>query len=266
MAGCLALALSLAFTRASRDLRLAAIRTFSGWSLFWLLPTLLGGLAYYHVIPRGMLDNMPVALGTQQWEQLYAQLSRVIWIAVGVVALTSLWGLWQPARANLVTWVVPVLLLTLMMGYFERAREFVRKPYVIGYYMYSNSIRVDDVPYLTKTGRLPHASGPRHSQVPAGQREEAGRDMFMLLCSRCHTMNGINSIRGNLARLYPGQSSWDAAAIESFLRNIHGARPFMPPFIGSTAEREALAAYLATLDDHRDIPPPVSARPTSRSD
>jgi len=263
MAGSLALALTLAFTDRGSPLRAQAIRAFSGWTLFWLVPTLAGGLAYYHVIPQAMLDNMPVALGTQAWENLYGRLVQATFAAVGLVALFALWGLWKPLKANAVTWVVPVLLLTGLIGYFERAREFIRKPYVIGYYMYANGIRVGDVPYLLKTGVLANSDWTQHRQVTAQNEEAAGRDVFWVLCSRCHTLNGINSIRGNLEGLYPGQERWDPEAIESFLKNMHGARPYMPPFIGTVEERKALAAYLATLRARRDIPPPPAVATTT---
>ena len=263
MAGSLALALTLVFTNRDSQLRTQAIRTFCGWSLFWLAPTLVGGMAYYHAIPLAMLDNMPVALGTQAWQQLYGQLVQTTFVAVAAVGLFTLWGIWQPQRARTLTWVVPLLLLIGLMGYFERAREFIRKPYVIGYYMYSNGIRVDDVPHLVKTGVLANSNWTRHRQVTSQNREDAGRDLFMVLCSRCHTLNGINSVRDNLEKMYPGRSTWSPAAIESFLKNMHGARSFMPPFIGTAEERGALAAYLATLAHRRDILPPVAARTIS---
>lgn len=265
MAGSLALALTLVFTGRDSQLRARAIRAFSGWSLFWLIPTLIGGLAYYHAIPLAMLGNMPVALSTLAWQQLYGQLVQATLAAIAAVGLFALWGIWQPQRARTLTWIVPLLLLIGLMGYFERAREFTRKPYVIGYYMYSNGIRVDDVPYLVKTGVLANSTWTQHSRVTSQNKEAAGRDLFMVLCSRCHTLNGINSIGGNLARMYPGRTTWSAAAIESFLKNIHGARPFMPPFIGTAEERGALAAYLATLANRRDIPPPVAARTISEN-
>ena len=151
-----------------------------------------------------------------------------------------------------------MLLLTGLMGYFERTREFIRKPYAIGYYMYANGIRVDEVPHLVKTGVLANCSWTANRRVTGQNKEGAGRDLFMVLCSRCHTLNGINSVKDNLAKMYPGQTTWSSAAIESFLKNIHGARSFMPPFIGNADERAALAAYLATLGNRRDIPPPVA--------
>ena len=258
MAGSLALALSIAFTDRESSLQTQAIKLFSGWSLFWLVPTLIGGLAYHHVIPQAMLDNMPVAFGTQAWQDLYGKLVHLTVLAVAAVALFALWGLWQPLRANPLVWIVPVLLLTGLMGYFERTREFIRKPYAIGYYMYANGIRVDEVPHLVKTGVLANCSWTANRRVTGQNKEGAGRDLFMVLCSRCHTLNGINSVKDNLAKMYPGQTTWSSAAIESFLKNIHGARSFMPPFIGNADERAALAAVLGPRGNGRDIPPPVA--------
>lgn len=258
MAGSLALALVPAFTEKGSELRRQATRLCSGWTLFWLVPTLVGGLIYYGAIPAGMDLNLPVAFGTQAWASRFGMLAQATLLSVVLVAAFALWGLLQPRKANLVVWVVPVLIFTGLMTYFERAREFVRKPYVIGYYLYANSVRVSDVPYLLKTGVLANSEWVEHKGVTESNKVGAGRDVFMVLCSRCHTMNGINSIRGNLERLYPGQQGWDPAAIETFLKGIHGARPFMPPFIGTPKEREALAAYLATLKDTRDIPPPTA--------
>jgi len=258
MAGALALALTGYFTKRGSALRAQAVRAFSGWMLFWLLPTLVGGIVYYQVIPQGMLSNMPVAFGTQAWESRFGLLVQANLTAVALIAVFALWGLWRPLKANAAVWVVPLLLLIGVMAYFERAREFIRKPYAIGYYLYANGIRTSDVPYLLKTGVLANSSWTAHRQVTEPNKVKAGRDVFMVLCSRCHTLNGVNSIRDNLSRMYQGQTAWDSAAIETFLKNMHGARPYMPPFIGTEAERAALAAYLATLKDRRDIPPPVA--------
>jgi len=258
MAGSLALALTSAFTRKGSELRSEAVRGFSGWTLFWLLPTLVGGLIYYHVIPLGMLGNMPVAFGTQAWENRFGMLVGVTFAAVVVTGLVTLWGLLRPHRARATVWIVPLVMLCAVMGLFERAREFIRKPYAVGYYMYANGIRVGDVPYLLKTGLLANSEWTANREVTAQNRVEAGRDMFMVSCSRCHTLNGINAVGDNLSRMYPGPEPWDADTIEAFLKNIHGARAFMPPFVGTVEERGALAAYLSTLKDRRDIPPPVA--------
>jgi cytochrome c2 len=264
MAGSVALALTLAFTDKKTELRGDAVRIFSGWTLFWLVPTLIGGLAYYQAIPNGMLGNLPVAFGTQAFANRFALLVQASFAAVALVAVIGAWGVLKPHSINAVAWIVPVLIFSGLMGYFERAREFIRKPYVIGYYMYSNSIRVGDVPYLLKTGVLPHSAWATHKQVTEENKVDAGRDVYRILCSRCHTLNGVNSMTFNFGRLYPGQKTWDPAAIDQYLKNIHGARAYMPPFIGTVQERAALAAYLATLATRRDILPPISA-PVSSS-
>ncbi len=132
MAGALALALSMAFTQRGSELRGQATRAFSGWTLFWLAPTFVGAIAYYHAIPEGMLGNMPVALGTQAWANRYDMLVQWTFIGLLVVVAVCLWGLWRPWKLNAAVWVVPIVILFGLIAYFERAREFIRKPYVIG--------------------------------------------------------------------------------------------------------------------------------------
>jgi mono/diheme cytochrome c family protein len=251
LAGSLALALITAFTKRGSDLRASAVRFTSGWTLFFLMPMLVWSVVYYKSIPKGMLPNLPVSFGTIAFEAYYGDLLTLTYVSFAIAALVCLFGLWRPRMANSVYWILPVVLFMSVMAQFERARQFVRKPYVIGYYMYSNTVRVEDVPYLTKTGLLANSVWTKHRKVTKDNAVEAGKDIFMIACSRCHTVNGINSIRGNLEKLYPGQ--WDAGAIEMYIRNIHGARPYMPPFVGTAEERAALAAYLAGLQNRPDI-------------
>lgn len=254
IAGSLALALAHAFTKKGTALRVQATRVFSGWTLFWLLPTVIWGLIYYRAIPVAMHGNLPVAMGTLAYAKEFGTLVRITVGAIAVVALASLWGVLQPRRATLVAWMVPVVLLAGLLSYFERARQFVRKPYVIGYYMYSNGIRVPDVPYLLKTGLLANSAWTLTKEVTEQNKIDAGRDVYMLTCSRCHTIDGVNSVRRRLASLYPHEQ-WQASSIEQFLENIHGAGPYMPPFVGTVAERGALAAYLASLYDRTEFIP-----------
>jgi len=252
LAGSLALALALVFTRHDRRLRTQAIRWFSGWTLFWSLPVAIASLLYYAVIPREMMASMPVAFGTIAWAGQYAMLLKVAIGAAAAVLVVSLLGVLKPSRAVAATWIVPFVCLALLLGQFERARQFIRKPYVLAYYMYSNGVRVNESAYLVKTGLLPNASWTSERSVGPGNKLQAGRDVFMIACSRCHTVNGLNSIKENLARLYPGQA-WQEAAVDAYIKNIHGARAYMPPFPGNTEERAALAAYLTNLQTSHEV-------------
>ena len=252
LAGSLALVLALIFTRDDKRLRTQAIRWFSGWTLFWSLPLSTASLLYYAVIPTEMMASMPVAFGTIAWAAQYAMLLKIALLAAVAVVAVSLWGVLQPSRAVAVTWIVPFVCLALLLAQFERTRQFIRKPYVLAYYMYSNGVRVNESAYLVKTGLLANASWSSERSVGTGNKIQAGRDVFMIACSRCHTVNGLNSISGNLARLYPGQA-WQEPVIDAYIKNIHGARPYMPPFPGNPQERTALAAYLVNLQTSHDV-------------
>jgi mono/diheme cytochrome c family protein len=247
MAGSLALGLTPFFTERGSRMRAGAVRVFSGWILFWLVPAMAGGLVYYEAVPAAMRTSIPVAFATQA----YAPDFRFFLMGAGglllVSAVTAAAGLVKPLRLTAVTWVIPLVALTVLVGYFERTREFIRKPYVIGYYMFSNGIRVGDVPYLLKSGVLANAAWTTTPVVTPQNQLEAGRNVFGLLCNRCHTIDGVNAITRRLATLYPPPAAWDPAAIDAFLKSIHGARPYMPPFVGTPQERAALAAFLASL-------------------
>lgn len=247
LAGSIALGLTTVFTRPGTPLRAQAVRVFSGWILFWLVPTLAGGLVYYEAVPAAMRTSVPVAFATQAFAPQFRLFAMAAAGLLAAAAAAALAGLVRPLRVNAAAWVVPLVAFTVAIGYFERTREFVRKPYVIGYYMFANGVRVDDVPYLLKSGVLANAAWASHASVTAGNQVAAGRDVFVLLCNRCHTEFGVNAITRRLARLYPPPAAWDPVAVEAFLKSIHGARPYMPPFVGSPPERAALAAYLVSL-------------------
>lgn len=251
MAGSLALALCTAFTAKRTALRNEAVKTFAGWSLFWTVPLCIWALVYFQAIPLEMMVNLPVAFGTQVWAGSYNLLLQLT-LGVGLVAVAfNLWALLRPARAYSFVWVVPFLCVCLLVSQFERTRQFIRKPYVLANYMYSNGVRTHESAYLVKTGLLANSAWAANRTVSAENRVQAGRDVFLIACSRCHTLNGANSVTANLARLYPGQN-WNPEIIDGYIRNINGARPYMPPFPGNAAERAALAAYLAALQNNSD--------------
>jgi len=101
---------------------------------------------------------------------------------------------------------------------------------------------------LRRDGILKHAVYAGVRDIRSDNQTVAGREVFQLTCTRCHTVKGVNGIRAQLVRMY-GDQRWNADVIAAYLENMHGARYFMPPFPGNQEELTALAVYLASLQN-----------------
>jgi mono/diheme cytochrome c family protein len=87
--------------------------------------------------------------------------------------------------------------------------------------------------------RLPDAAAPNRA-------EKEGAEVFRLLCSSCHTIDGYLGIR----RLVAGKSPVALRTVLDHLETWRGRR--MPPFTGTEAEEHALAFYLARVGGSRE--------------
>ena len=134
------------------------------------------------------------------------------------------------------------------LGAAEWTREDLRKPFVIGQYMYVTGVRVAGADrfaadQVRKSGVLSAALWTR--AVPAGdaieQEAARGREVFRLSCAACHSVDGYLAMRP----LVRGVSVPGASGTIGRLATWRGRH--MPPFPGTDAERHALAVYLATL-------------------
>jgi cytochrome bd-type quinol oxidase subunit 1 len=248
-AGVFAMFLAYFFTERGGAFRNSAVRFVSGWTLVWLLPCLAGAWSYWAAVPETMIGNVPVALATQAFESWSDTIGAVLAGTVGALLLTAIWGLARPGWLPRAVLVVPFALAVGLLGTFERGREFVRKPYVIGNYMYANGIRPADYPLLQEQGVLTFASYVSARRVTDENRLQAGQDVFRITCSRCHTTRGVNSVVAKLERLY-GRGPWDRETIRGYAKNMHNTRPFMPPFPGNEDELRALAEYLVWLQSN----------------
>jgi len=74
----------------------------------------------------------------------------------------------------------------------------------------------------------------------APSQEAAGEDIFRLQCASCHTINGYNGVK-------PLVKGWDKEFAAHQIERINVLKGYMPPFMGTAAERDALAAYLVSL-------------------
>jgi mono/diheme cytochrome c family protein len=256
-AGLLAMFLAYFFTRDDREFRARAVRLMSVWVLAWTPWCLLAGLIYWHAVPGFMADQLPVAVATQAFATWHQGLLALMLVATAVIVVAAAWGLARPRWMPRVALLVPFLLAIGLLSYFERVREFIRKPYVIADYMYANGIRKEDYPLLAEDGLLAHAAYVPARTITPDNHQELGEAMFLIACTRCHTTNGVNSMVAKLDRVFRptfGSEPWDPETIKQYLRSMDGARPFMPPVPGTDEELGLLAEYLIALHDN---PTPV---------
>ena len=228
--------------------------------LLSLIGTFLFGTWYWNSIPETMRANSSVALLSQQFMNWHGQFRSVLgWTIVAflVIGFAGLSNTFTVPRWAL---LIPTVMGIWLLGHFERAREFMRKPWVIGEYMYSNGIHKDELAFLQTEGLLNHATYVRHREITDVNRVECGEDIFLLACSRCHSTTGLNGVVEKFTRMYGEGEAWDSGAMQTFIKGMHQSRTFMPPFPGTTEEAAALVAYLQDLRERpRTLPGAQSA-------
>jgi mono/diheme cytochrome c family protein len=247
-AGVVLLMLAAFFTRHDRAFRARAVRAICGWTLVFCPAWLAGALWYWQAVPAPMRDNLPVALTSLAYQRYLEPLQALIFGATAALVAVCLWGLVAPRRLPAAVLVLPALLAAWQLSYFERVREFIRKPDVIQAYMYSNALRPSDYPLYAEDGLLAHAVYSPVREATDANRLAAGREMFRLTCTRCHTTHGVNGVVAKFGAMY-GWQDWEPETVRAYLGSMHNARPFMPRVPGTPEEHAALAAYLVALRD-----------------
>ncbi|TLD69173.1 cytochrome c [Phragmitibacter flavus] len=242
---------SFYFTKKQPAVRSWLVYRLSHFTLIGMLLTLLFGLWYWQNVPDVMKANSSVALLSQEFMGWYDKFSVLLgWTLVSFL-LIAVGGL---SFANLIPrWalLIPSFMGIWLLGHFERAREFMRKPWVIGEYMYSNGVLKDELAFLQSEGILKHATYVAHREATPENQIQAGQDVFMIACSRCHSTTGMNGVLEKFATMYGHDKPWDDGAMTAFMANMHQTRTFMPPFPGNRSEAEALVAYLQDLRQTR---------------
>ena len=270
MSGIIVMFLIPFFAGKKDGFRFEALRAVGLWTMAFAPFVLVAGWWYYSSVPGAMKDNIAVALGTLQFAEWQDQFLQIAILTVVTILVVAQLAIARPRLLPRIALLVPFVAILWMTGHFERVREFIRKPYVIGQYMYANGLRVGDYPLLQRDGVLTYAtySNPlteaEKTGLPDGLsteeqtallgRIQKGKDVFMDTCSRCHTGHGVNSITSQLQRLY-GDRPWTPDLTAGYLENMHDAQPFMPPFPGNQEELQLLGAYLQHLQ-HNQAPIP----------
>ncbi|SDN21322.1 cytochrome bd-I ubiquinol oxidase subunit 1 apoprotein [Desulfonauticus submarinus] len=126
----------------------------------------------------------------------------------------------------------------LYFGSFEFLREGARKPFVIYNYMYSNSIKPEQVQKINEKGLLKVAKWSRIKEIVPENELKAGKEIFNLECLSCH------SIGGWLRDILRLTKKYDVRGLEAQLSGQGKILKYMPPFVGTAKEKQALAKYI----------------------
>jgi mono/diheme cytochrome c family protein len=219
----------------------AALRTeVVGYAAKWLL---LGaaiipfaGIWYISTLPSMARE---ISMGGAPAVTIFAALS--IFFSALVMVFTYFGPHKRPRYFNLAFAFLLAVLALATTGVTEWVREAVRKPYIIYGYMYSNGLRVADLERVREQGVLKSARWVRQHEVDPQALERTGAEVFRVECASCHTVDGYNGIRVAV-------KGWSWALIDYQLAHLNSLKGFMPAFVGSEAERQALGAWLASLN------------------
>ena len=175
----------------------------------------------------------------------FSQQPEIFWITnISGAVLLILFGIGAIGSSDKMSkiLIIPALItMFVFTGEFERVREFIRGPYIMPGYMYSNQILLKENPYLSKEGMLKNAYWFNITAEEPTDIQK-GAYLFGANCSTCHTIGGINDIKDRVkGRTEDG--------ISVILGHTHSMVPFMPPFSGTEKERLVLAKFLHDLSE-----------------
>jgi cytochrome bd ubiquinol oxidase subunit I len=238
------------------------------WSAKWLLPSFLTLPLFFGwylwEVPESQRALLQLGISTIS-SGVFSQLTRASFIVMSssivVVAVVYLFA-WRSPRDLAIPHAIGVLFLALCAtGSTEYAREMLRKPYVIGGYMYSNGVRKTAVAKNNENGYL--ATTPWIAKTtPELENMARGEAMFRGQCMSCHTRDSYRS----MTRLLAGRNR---ETIGNLLKILHEYalespyRKFMPPLVGTPAEIDSLADYLTVISQapEPEAKPKLAAAP-----
>jgi mono/diheme cytochrome c family protein len=218
------------------NFRTRMLRYCSRWLLYPMPAAALSLWWYYLAVPE---STRQVAFGLNRG---MAPFVMVFAIASAGLFLGGIFFVWRSGLfiQRLATVVVVAIGLS-WIGGFEYIREIARKPFLIPGYLYANSILVSQLARLDQQGFLNQARWTAVKAVSPANLNEAGRELFNLQCLGCHTVGGLrNNILRRTAHL-------TYAGILAQLNGQGRILNYMPPVMGTRAEKEALAVYIAGL-------------------
>jgi len=236
------------------------------WSVKWLVPSFVAMpflmIWYYMMVPASQQALLTLGIDTINAGTFSAvtRMALVIIItSATIVGVAYYLAYRNPLDFNLSHAMAVLLLALIATGAGEYSREMLRKPYVIGRWMYSNGVRVPYVARINQEGYLLHSNWVWNGPVLLNRLETPGTSYTLLNdpaysysrgeaifrgeCGSCHTMDGYRPMRQLLA-------GRDRANIGSFVTMLHDYKPdmpyrrFMPPMVGTQQDMNDLTDYL----------------------
>lgn len=217
------------------------------WNAQWLIPSFLAMpllmLWYYLCVPASQQALLSLGIDTVT-PGLFSTVTRmalvVLLTSATIAGVAYFLAYRSPLEFNLAAAISILLLALIATGAGEYSREMLRKPYVIGHWMYSNGNRVPAVARINQEGYLKHTLWTWGNGATSYSRGEA---IFRGECGSCHTLDGYRPIRTLLA-------GRDRANLHNFVQMLHDYKPdspyrkFMPPMAGTAQDVDDLTDYL----------------------
>ena len=231
------------------------------WSVKWLVPSFVATpflfLWYLLMVPASQRALLTLGIDTIS-SGTFSIVTRmallIVMTSATIIGVAYYLAYRNPADFNLAHAVAILLLAYVATGAGEYSREMLRKPYVIGGWMYSNGVRVPNTLKIDEEGYLVHSNWVWNGANTSYSRGEA---IFRGECGACHTLNGYRP----LAKLLSGR---DRANIKNFITMLHEDKSdspyhrFMPPMVGTRQDVEDLTDF---LNAHVN-PPALSSQKT----
>ncbi|NVJ53561.1 MAG: cytochrome c [Campylobacteraceae bacterium] len=236
----------IASALSNKELKIELIRKMGVISFIGGFITLISFMWYMTTLP----DNAKILL-----EIYMADMIRDKVILIVVFSIYFAIAIFKPLfinRAFAITMLFVVAIFGLWPG--EKLRESIRKPYVVGQYVYSNQIMGREVPgknikneveIIAKHGLLKTNVWipERLKTITETNKLEVGKLLTKIACSNCHSLEKTGKFRPLLDK-FKGQ---DKDMIKSFLEYslATGAIPYMPRIDLPDEEFDAIATWIA---------------------
>ncbi len=214
------------------DFKARLVRTNALWGLAGLALMAPSFYWYWASIPEKLMKKAAIAMRVPM-----ESVTQSYYLAALLVVLLLAAGFVVGRRMRPVAAVVVLAVGFLYFGSFEMFRESLRKPYVIGGYMYGNALEVARSDQYKREGLLANI---------AYRTGDDGADLFRHACRSCHTLSGYRPLR----RTFDGT---DAAFIQGLIEGTKVIKGNMPPFLGTPAEAAAIAQTIHRRIDNRHL-------------